>query len=139
MKLSTCIRLLVAGIMLAACGGDASQPGPDGGGNTCDAVAQTGCASNAACYLDLGTAVPSPAFCATPGLSPEAADCTIDTDCMRGTFCLHYAGLARCTQYCDATTICPSDSPSCLGLGDGPVGFCACNHPPDTGIGTCTP
>ncbi len=63
----------------------------------CDVVAQTGCcAASDACYPR-----PGADYCAMPGAGVEGAACTLNEDCVKGSFCAPVAGSGVCYRVCD--------------------------------------
>jgi hypothetical protein len=87
----------LAGIGLAFC--QATIP--------CQALDQTGCSADQACYYE-----PKGAICAPLGTAPAGSSCTNANDCAKGSTCLTINGIGTCFAFCSAAN---GGSPSCSG------------------------
>ena len=86
---------------------DAPQLIQDADPNTCDIIAQTGCALGDACYplsqqLTVG-------YCHAPGAAGQGASCSQDFDCTTEHHCVSN----KCTKTCDMNSDCPAVKPMC--------------------------
>jgi hypothetical protein len=139
------MRKLILLSVLVACGPGDDDVGVDAGSEsgdaahdaavTCDPALQTGCAAGTACYSDLYlSSTGDPAYyCAAPGAGTQGMNCTVDTDCAKGFWCLQYTDPSNvphqvCSAYCRSTTPgmnhgCPG-SELCVEGSGSPFGYC---------------
>lgn len=130
-------------LFLAACGpGDSDDTSNTDGGNgdgsqdtalVCDPALKTGCGPNTACYSDFYLTGDLTYACAPPGAGMQGTNCTADTDCASGYWCLKYTDPSNvmhqiCSEYCRTTQ--PGSNHGCSGpqicveTMDAPFGYC---------------
>ena len=89
----------------------------------CQALEQTGCPADQACYYEQKGAI-----CAPLGSAPSGSSCASANDCAKGSTCLRINGAGTCFSFCSTAS---GGTPSCSG------GTTCSGLPGEAILGTC--